>query len=190
MSQNYAWPSASSVSISAIGPNGLPAPTTSILIGGTDGTDLRPILTDSAGHLIVDSTTVGGATSANQVLEIADLNAIKASTASIDTKLTAPLAVTGPLTDTQLRATAVPVSLASSPLPTGAATEATLAAFSAKTAGAFVPEAFDFSTITYVGTSTDINTVVYKIGGASGTVVATLTMGYDGSNRLSTVTKS
>lgn len=38
---------------------------------------------------------------------------------------TAPsTAVTGPLTDTQLRATAVPVSLASQPLPTGAATEA------------------------------------------------------------------
>jgi hypothetical protein len=35
--------------------------------------------------------------------------------------------VTGPLTDTQLRASAVPVSLASAPLPTGAATEATLA---------------------------------------------------------------
>lgn len=34
--------------------------------------------------------------------------------------------VTGPLTDAQLRASAVPVSLASSPLPTGAATEATL----------------------------------------------------------------
>jgi hypothetical protein len=42
------------------------------------------------------------------------------------------VAVSGPLTDAQLRASAVPVSVASLPLPTGAATEATLAAASAK----------------------------------------------------------
>jgi len=57
-----------------------------------------------------------------------------ASLASIDTKLTAPLAVTGPLTDAQLRATSVPVTatisgtpnvaVTSSALPTGAATSA------------------------------------------------------------------
>jgi hypothetical protein len=34
--------------------------------------------------------------------------------------------VTGPLTDAELRAAAVPVSVASLPLPSGAATEATL----------------------------------------------------------------
>lgn len=67
----------------------------------------------------------GAATAANQVTEIASL-------ASIDSKLTAPLSVTGPLTDAQLRASAVPVSAASLPLPTGAATETTLAAMSAK----------------------------------------------------------
>lgn len=38
-----------------------------------------------------------------------------------------------PLTDAQLRASAVPVSLASTPLPTGAATETTLAAINTKT---------------------------------------------------------
>lgn len=41
--------------------------------------------------------------------------------------LVSPLPVTGPLTDTQLRAAPVPVSAASLPLPTGAATEATVA---------------------------------------------------------------
>ena len=41
-------------------------------------------------------------------------------------------AVSGPLTDTQLRATAVPVSAASLPLPAGASTEATLAALNTK----------------------------------------------------------
>lgn len=67
------------------------------------------------GHVIVDTapTTAitaaalplpsGAATSANQATEIASL-------ASIDGKLTAPLSVTGPLTDAQLRASAVPVS--------------------------------------------------------------------------------
>lgn len=45
-----------------------------------------------------------------------------------DTQLRASaVSVSGPLTDTQLRASAVPVSAASLPLPTGAATETTLA---------------------------------------------------------------
>lgn len=45
-----------------------------------------------------------------------------------DTQLRAtPVDVLGPLTDTELRASAVPVSVASLPLPTGAATETTLA---------------------------------------------------------------
>jgi len=97
-----------------------------------------------------------------------------------------------------------PVSAASLPLPTGAATEATLLdvetntldtktaviALSQKTASALVPEPFDYIIITYVGATTDIDTVVYKLGGAGGTLVATLTLGYDGSNRLSTVTRS
>jgi hypothetical protein len=50
-----------------------------------------------------------------------------ASLSSIDSKLTSPLSVTGPLTDAQLRASAVPISATSLPLPTGAATEVTLA---------------------------------------------------------------
>ena len=54
------------------------------------------------------SLPAGAATAANQVLEIADLDAIKASTASIDTKLSNPL----------------PVSAASLPLPSGASTSA------------------------------------------------------------------
>lgn len=83
----------------------------------------------------------GAATAANQATANASLS-------SIDSKLTAPLSVTGPLTDVQLRATPVPVSgtvavsnfpatqavsAASLPLPTGAATETTLAAINTKT---------------------------------------------------------
>ena len=53
------------------------------------------------------------------------------------------LPVSGPLTDTQLRATALPVSAATLPLPTGAATETTLAALNTKTPalGAAAPAA-------------------------------------------------
>lgn len=45
----------------------------------------------------------------------------------------------------------------------------------------------------YIGntyTGSNLTTVVYKRGGASGTTVATLTMTYDGSNNLLTVTRS
>lgn len=105
--------------------------------------------------------------------------------------------VSGPLTDAQLRATAVPTSVASLPLPSGAATEATLAAaktdldhLDARLAGSLVPEEHDYINIAYVGATTDVQTVVYKLGGAAGTTVATLTLAYDGSNRLQSVTRS
>lgn len=47
-----------------------------------------------------------------------------ASLASIDGKLTNPLPVSGPATDAQLRATPLPISVASLPLPSSAATAA------------------------------------------------------------------
>lgn len=65
-----------------------------------------------------------------------------------------------------------------------------LSSIDTKTASALVVEAFDYQAITYVGATTDIDQVIYKSGGAGGTTVATLTMGYDGSNRLTSVTKS
>jgi len=85
---------------------------------------------------------------------------------------------------------AVPVTVASVPLPSGAATEATLLAFSAKTAAALVPNAYDEIGITYVsGGPADgqIDTVTYELATV---LVATLTMGYDGSGRLNSVVKS
>lgn len=54
----------------------------------------------------------GAATAANQTTA-------NASLASIDSKLTSPVAVTGPLTDTQLRATPVPISGTITATPTG-----------------------------------------------------------------------
>jgi hypothetical protein len=46
----------------------------------------------------------------------------------------------------------------------------------------------DYIANTYSGSN--LTTVVFRRGGASGTVVATLTMTYDGSNNLLTVTRS
>lgn len=121
-----------------------------------------------------------------------------------------------PLTDTQLRAAAVPVSAASLPLPAGAATEATLAAVSAKLpatlgaksaaqslavtlaadgagvsaltsiAGMAVP-AHDHIALGYTGDN--LTTVTYKTGGSGGTTVATLTLAYSGST-LTSITRS
>jgi hypothetical protein len=50
-----------------------------------------------------------------------------------------------------------------------------------------VPVLYDQVVTTYVGATTDINTITYKQGG---TTVATLTMTYDGSNRLTDVTRT
>jgi hypothetical protein len=55
---------------------------------------------------------------------------------------------------------------------------------------------FDYVDIGYVGSTNNINTVVYKEGGASGTTVATLTFTYIGGTpgsddaKIDTVTKS
>ena len=55
-----------------------------------------------------------------------------------------------------------------------------------------IPE-YDYLINTYVTSGNgigEIETTTYKTGGASGTIVAVLTMTYDGNNNLSTVTKS
>lgn len=186
MAQNYSYPSSSAVTatVAAVGLNGVAIPLSSILIGAENPSgNLKQLQSDVSGNLKVILSSpaplpTGAATAANQVLEITALNSIDtkltaplsvigpltdaelravavpvsvaslplpsgaataanqateiASLASIDGKLTSPLTVTGPLTDAQLRATAVPVSASSLPLPTGAATETTLAAMSAK----------------------------------------------------------
>lgn len=93
----------------------------SVEIDAADGDNIA--LASGDGSKIVDVT-------ANNELATSDdethtkLDTGNASLASIDGKLTAPLAVTGPLTDAELRATAIPISAATLPLPTGAATSA------------------------------------------------------------------
>lgn len=141
----------------------------------------------------------------------AELRASPVPVSLTSTTITGSVAVTGPLTDTQLRATPVPVSgtvstggltdaeLRATPVPVsgtvtsnigttgGLALEATLGAFSAKSAAGFVPEAFDETVLTYVGATTRIDTVEYKLAGST---VATLTLSYDGSDRLDGVVKT
>jgi hypothetical protein len=48
--------------------------------------------------------------------------------------------------------------------------------------------AHDYISMTYTGSN--LTGVVYKDGGSGGTTVATLTLAYDGSNNLTSVTKS
>lgn len=63
----------------------------------------------------------------------------------------------------------------------------TLSSINDKIAGSLVPLEHDEIETTYVGATTDISTVTYKL---AGTTVATLTLSYDGSNRLIGVVRS
>lgn len=56
-----------------------------------------------------------------------------------------------------------------------------------------VPKIYDYIDMTYVAAGNgagEIETVTYKTGGSGGTTQATLTLGYDSSDRLSTVTNA
>lgn len=53
-----------------------------------------------------------------------------------------------------------------------------------------VPAQFDTIILTYVGLTENVQTAEYRQGGPTGTIVATLTMGYDGSDRLTSVQRS
>jgi len=58
-------------------------------------------------------------------------------------------------------------------------------------AGLYIPS-HDYVSMTYVASGNgvgEIETVTYKEGGASGVTVATLTLGYNGSNQLVSITK-
>lgn len=96
----------------------------------------EPAVTDK--RLDTESLTVGANTVERERVRIAGLGATDLApvdaTNGLDvdvTRVQGTVSVTGPLTDAQLRATAVPVSAASLPLPTGAATETTLAGLKA-----------------------------------------------------------
>jgi len=71
-----------------------------------------------------------------------------------------------------LRPDSQPVTLSGTvPLPTGAATEATLQAIAG-----LLPDAFDYVSCSYPTTTQEV--YVYKTGGSGGTTVATITVNY------------
>jgi hypothetical protein len=100
--------------------------------------------------------------------------------------LTVEADVTGTVSVSNFPATQ-PVSAAALPLPTGASTSALQTALNNKTAAGLVVSEHDEIVTTYVGATTRINTVVYKLATVT---VATLTMSYDGSDRLVGVVRS
>lgn len=51
-----------------------------------------------------------------------------------------------------------------------------------------VPEQYDYIELGYAGDL--VTTATYKTGGAGGATVATLTVTYDGSNNLQTITRA
>lgn len=142
----------------------------------------------------------------------------RAVTGLTDTQLRAnPVPISGNitvnlgLTDTQLRATPVPVSgtffqatqpvsgtffqatqpvsAVSLPLPNGAATAARqdTVISNLQTLNSLVPSQYDYVSLGYTGA--DLTTVVYKVGGSSGTTVSTLSLTYS-SGTLMSVTRS
>lgn len=85
MSQTYNWPSQSITATNpSVSTNNLAIPGSSTLVGGSDGTDLRPISTDTSGHLNVNSTQVG--TSSVNLAQI--VGAAPSSTNALPAELT------------------------------------------------------------------------------------------------------
>lgn len=116
-------------------------PSTAVHLGGRDASgNLQSLVVNGSGSLRVDGSAntqpVSGTVTANAgtgpwpVTDNGGSLTVDGSVAV--SSVGGTVAVTGPLTDTQLRAAPVPVSAASLPLPTGAATEATLSALNTK----------------------------------------------------------
>ena len=91
------------------------------------------------------------------------------------------ITVDGPLTDTELRATAVPVD------GSGVTQPVSVSGVVGTITGLEIP-AHDYIDLSYTGAN--LTSVVYKDGGSGGTTVATLTLAYDGSDNLTSITKS
>lgn len=134
MSQNYFWPAGSGGSSTnpSVGPNNTPIPGSSTLVAGSFGGVLIPLSVDALGDLnvnVVSSSPITGTVTANQgtpntaanrwpvqITDGTDLALVSAAGALI---------VDG-------SAVTQPISAASLPLPTGAATEATLLSIDGK----------------------------------------------------------
>lgn len=175
MSQNYFYPPSGgggSSSNLSVAPNGGPVAPDSTLIAGTNAGLQTPVSVDSSGNVntnIVSAPPVTGTVTANQGTPNAG------------------------------GASAWPVNVQASVLPTGASTSANqttattaLNAFAAKTMSGLVTTPYDYISITYLTVSGTeyISTVRYYTGGSGGTLQATLTITYDGANNIQTITKT
>jgi hypothetical protein len=135
---------------------------------------------------LVALNTVDFATETTLASVLADTSAIAATDFATETTLQSVDAelVTLNAVDFATEATLADVETAV------ASADASLTDLNARLAGSLVPEEHDYIALTYVGATTDIDTVTYKTGGAAGSTVATLTLGYDGSLRLTSVTRT
>lgn len=97
--------------------------------------------------------------------------------------IAATVPVSGPLTDTQLRASAVPVS--SSTLASASKQDTMIAGLQAL--NSLAPSIYDYIGLGYTGDN--LTSVLYKLGGSGGTLVSTLTLAYS-SSILQSVTKT
>jgi len=126
---------AASLTESAVAADGAAAPALVKVAGGVDGVgNTQALRTDTNGELQIDvlssSLPTGAATETTLAAASAKLPAtlgqktMAASMAVVLASDQSAVPVSGPVTDVQLRASAVPVSAASLPLPAGAATAA------------------------------------------------------------------
>lgn len=134
--RTFTYPS-SALTLNSESATGAAVPSDALFVGGTDGTNLRGLAVDTTGKLNINnisgtvSLPTGASTAAKQDSEIAllttmdaDTGAIATSVASVDSKLPSNLTVTSTRLLVDPSGVTSPVSVASLPLPTGAATAA------------------------------------------------------------------
>jgi hypothetical protein len=151
-------------------------------------------ISDNGGSVTVDgSVTVSGTVTANTGLSQPLTDAqLRASAVPISGTVTitpsGTQTITGSVSVSNFPATQ-PVSAASLPLPTGAATssEQTTSNNYLAALNSLTPTQYDYINCSY--TSGNLTGVVYKSGGSGGTTVSTLTLTYDVNNNLTSVTK-
>lgn len=170
------------------GANGSAPPTYIAQVGGLKPSAvMAPLQMDASANVkvSVEATVLatGAATSLNQVTANSSLS-------SIDGKLPSNLTVSATRLLVDGSGVTQPISAASLPLPTGAATETTLSALNQRLPGGLVPAKFDEIAVTYVAAGNgvgEVQTAVFKLAAAT---VATLTLSYNSSNKLTGVVKT
>lgn len=150
-------------------------------------------VTDNGGSLTVDgSVTVSGTVTANtglsQPLTDAQLRASNVGVTVSNFPATQP--VSGTVSANQSGTWNINNISGTVSLPTGAATSANQTTTNNHLAAlnSLTPTQYDYINCTY--TSGNLTGVVYKSGGSGGTTVSTLTLTYDVNNNLTSVTKT